>query len=47
MSKDTCNKVIAAKNGAEAIAALGPDSEKFCKALAKMPCKDVMPFAFP
>ena len=47
MSKDTCNKVIAAKNGAEAIAALGPDSEKFCKALAKMACKDVMPFAFP
>ena len=47
MSKDTCNKVIAAKNGAEAIAALGPDSEKFCRALAKMPCKDVMPFAFP
>jgi hypothetical protein len=38
MSKDTCNKVIAAKNGAEAIAALGPDSEKFCKALAKMSC---------
>ena len=47
MSKDTCNKVIAAKNGAEAIATLGPDSEKFCKALAKMACKDVMPFAFP
>jgi len=47
MSKDTCNKVIAAKNGAEAIAALGPDSEKFCQALAKMACKDVMPFAFP
>jgi len=47
MSKDTCNKVIAAKNGAEAIAVLGPDSEKFCKALAKMACKDVMPFAFP
>ncbi|MCX6515117.1 MAG: hypothetical protein NTZ62_00585 [Actinobacteria bacterium] len=47
MSKDTCNKVIAAKNGAEAIAALGPDSEKFCKALAMMACKDVMPFAFP
>ena len=47
MSKDTCNKVIAAKNGAEAIAVLGPDSEKFCQALAKMACKDVMPFAFP
>ena len=47
MSKDTCAKVIAAKNGAEAIAALGPDSEKFCKALAMMACKDVMPFAFP
>lgn len=47
MSKDTCNKVIAAKNGAEAIAILGPNSEKFCKALAKMSCKDVMPFAFP
>ena len=47
MSKDTCAKVIAAKNGAEAIAALGPDSERFCKALAMMACKDVMPFAFP
>jgi hypothetical protein len=47
MSKDTCAKVIAAKNGAEAIATLGPDSEKFCKALAMMACKDVMPFAFP
>ena len=47
MSKDTCNKVIAAKNGAEAITILGPNSEKFCKALAKMACKDVMPFAFP
>ena len=47
MSKDTCNTVIAAKNGAEAIAALGPDAEKFCKALANMACKDVMPFAFP
>ena len=47
MSNDTCNKVIAAKNGAEAIAVLGPDSEKFCQALAKMACKDVMPFAFP
>ena len=47
MSKDTCNKVIAAKNGAEAITVLGSNSEKFCKALAKMACKDVMPFAFP
>lgn len=47
MSKDTCNKVIAAKNGAQAITILGPNSEKFCKALAKMACKDVMPFAFP
>ena len=43
MSKETCEKAIAAKTGAEAIAALGPDAEKFCKALAQMPCKDVMP----
>jgi hypothetical protein len=43
MSKDTCEKAIAAKTGAEAIAALGADSEKFCKALAMMACKDIMP----
>lgn len=43
MSKDTCEKAIAAKTGAEAIAALGPDAEKFCKALAQMACKDIMP----
>ena len=43
MSKDTCEKAIAAKTGAEAIAALGADAEKFCKALAQMACKDVMP----
>jgi len=43
MSKDTCEKAIAAKTGAEAIAALGADSEKFCKALAQMACKDIMP----
>ena len=43
MSKETCEKAIAAKTGAEAIAALGPDAEKFCKALAQMPCKDIMP----
>jgi hypothetical protein len=43
MSKETCEKAIAAKTGAEAIAALGPDAEKFCKALAMMACKDLMP----
>jgi len=43
MSKDTCEKAIAAKTGAEAIVALGADSEKFCKALAMMACKDIMP----
>ena len=43
MSKETCEKAIAAKTGAEAIAALGADAEKFCKALAQMACKDVMP----
>ena len=43
MSKDTCEKAIAAKTGAEAIAALGADSEKFCKALAQVACKDIMP----
>lgn len=43
MSKETCEKAIAAKTGAEAIAALGPDAEKFCNALAQMPCKDIMP----
>jgi len=43
MSKDTCDKVIAAKTGPEAIAALGADAEKFCKALAIMACKDIMP----
>jgi hypothetical protein len=43
MSKETCEKAIAAKTGAEAIAVLGADAEKFCKALAQMPCKDVMP----
>jgi hypothetical protein len=43
MSKETCEKAIAAKTGAEAIAALGADAEKFCKALAQMACKDIMP----
>jgi len=43
MSKDTCEKTIAAKTGPEAIAALGADAEKFCKALAMMACKDIMP----
>jgi hypothetical protein len=43
MSKETCEKAIAAKTGAEAIAALGADAEKFCKALAQMECKDIMP----
>ena len=43
MSKETCEKAIAAKTGAEAIAALGADSEKFCKALAQVACKDIMP----
>lgn len=43
ISKETCEKAIAAKTGAEAIAALGADAEKFCKALAMMACKDLMP----
>lgn len=43
MSKETCEAAIAAKTGAEAIAALGADAEKFCKALAQMECKDIMP----
>jgi hypothetical protein len=43
MSKETCEKAIAAKTGAEAIAVLGADAERFCKALAQMTCKDVMP----
>ena len=46
MSKATCDKAIAAKTGPEAIVALGADSEKFCKALAMMACKDIMPMIY-
>ena len=42
----TCEKVIASKNGAEVIAALGGDAEKFCMAISKMPCKDFLPKMF-
>lgn len=52
MAKTKCDAVIAARNGAEALAVLGPDAEKFCKALSKLnggaelSCKDLMPKIF-
>jgi len=52
MAKTKCDAVIAAKNGVEALAILGPDAEKFCKALSKLnggaelSCKDLMPKIF-
>ncbi|MCX6518797.1 MAG: hypothetical protein NTV13_09090 [Actinobacteria bacterium] len=52
MAKTKCDAVIAARNGVEALAALGPDAEKFCKALSKLnggaelSCKDLMPKIF-
>lgn len=52
ISKTICEKTIAAKNGVDAIAALGAEAERFCKQISSMmklqttSCKDVMPLLF-
>lgn len=43
ISPETCKKVIEAKSGTEGMAALGSNAEKFCQALLKLPCREIMP----
>ena len=46
ISQDTCKKVIEARSGTEAMAALGSNAERFCQALLKLPCREIMPVVF-
>jgi hypothetical protein len=46
ISQETCKKVIEARSGTEAMAALGSNAERFCQALLKLPCREIMPIIF-
>jgi len=46
ISQDTCKKVIEARSGTEGMAALGSNAERFCQALLKLPCREIMPVIY-
>jgi len=46
ISQETCKKVIEARSGTEAMAALGSNAERFCQALLRLPCREIMPIIF-